>query len=102
MGADTSISTQLKEWGTSRAVRIPKPLCGGPGISIGSQLTIEYRSNSAGGSLAPWPALGRHRSYSNAPYRSMDELSEGYEGTYVPHAGDWGDDVGAEVLSPAR
>lgn len=102
MVADTGISTQLKEWGTSREVRIPKPLCGELGIFVGSQLTIEYRSSSAGGPLALWPALGRHRSYPNAPYRSMDELFEGYEGTYVPHDGNWGDDVGAEVLSPAR
>lgn len=35
-----SVRTSLKEWGTSRAVRIPKPICEQAGISAGSELRI--------------------------------------------------------------
>lgn len=37
----TSIDTQLKEWGTSRSVRMPKSLCDELGISISSPIAIE-------------------------------------------------------------
>jgi antitoxin MazE len=95
----TAVSTQLKEWGTSRAVRIPKAICDELGISIGSPITIEYHSDLMGGYIVLRPVLDQHRSYSDAPYRSMDELFDGYEGSYVPTEGDWGEDVGAEVVA---
>ena len=93
------IETQLKEWGTSRAVRIPKPICEQLGISIGSPLVIEFHSDDTGSFVVLRPVSEEHRSYSDAPYRSMDDLFSGYEGEYVAQEADWGDDVGAEVVA---
>lgn len=95
----TVVNTQLKEWGTSRAIRLPKALCDELGISIGSPLTIEFCSDASGSFVVLRPVQTEHRSFSDAPIQSMDELFAGYDGSYVPHEADWGDDLGAEVVA---
>ena len=91
--------TKLKVWGTSRAVRIPKRICEDLGITDESVLIMELCSDDRGPYLALRPAEFDHRSFSDAPIKSMDELFRGYEGSYAPHEADWGDDVGSEVIA---
>ena len=95
--ANIEATTCLCEWGTSRAVRIPKRMCETVGIDIGSDL--EMRSGvDEQGSFILIRAANLHRSYSTAPYLSMDDVFDTYEGSYTPTEFDWGDDVGAEVV----
>lgn len=95
---DAAVATCLREWGTSRAVRIPKCMCETVGIDIGSDLDMRSGADEQGSFILIRPAHA-HRSYGAAPYLSMDEVFDGYEGTYTPTEFDWGDDVGAEVVS---
>ena len=90
-------TTRLCEWGTSRAVRIPKRMCEAVGIDIGSDLEMQSGAD-AQGSFILIRAANFHRSYSTAPYLSMDDVFDTYEGSYTPTEFDWGDDVGAEVV----
>ena len=101
MGTSTvkTSKTKLKVWGTSRAVRIPKRICEDLGITDDSILIMEEGSDHRGPYLTLRPAESEHRSLSDAPFQSMDELFHGYEGSYVPHEADWGDDVGSEVIA---
>ena len=96
---DNGRRTKLKVWGTSRAVRIPKRICEYLGIEADSVLVMEEGRDERGPYLTLRPAESDHRSYSDAPFRSMDSLFEGYEGDYIPHEPDWGDDVGSEVVA---
>ena len=91
--------TQLKVWGTSRAVRIPKFLCDELGISSGSVLGMEHGTDERGPYLTIRPLDGEHRGFSDAPLVSMDDLFAGYDGGYSPTEADWGDDVGGEVIA---
>ena len=98
--------TQLKEWGTSRGIRIPRPFCDLVGIAVGSDLDMRAGADEEGTYIVVRPARGEHRSFPDAPYLSMDSLFEGWEGAYAPPADwptrgseiDWGEDVGAEVV----
>lgn len=91
--------TKLKVWGTSRAVRIPKRICDNLGIVADSVLIMEEGCDDRGPYITLRPANLEHRSYSDAPIQYMDDLFEGYDGTYVPHEPDWGEDVGSEVVA---
>ena len=91
--------TQLKVWGTSRAVRLPKFICDQLGISSGSVLEMECGRDDRGPYLVVRPAAAGHRSFSDAPLVSMDELFAGYDGGYRPTEADWGEDVGGEVVA---
>ena len=91
--------TRLKVWGTSRAVRIPKRMCEQLGITAESVLIMEQGEDVRGPYLMLRPAEGEHRSFSDAPFASMDELFAGYEGEYVPVEADWGEDIGHEVVA---
>ena len=93
------MQTRLKVWGTSRAVRIPKRLCEQMGITEESILIMELGEDTQGPYLMLRPAEAEHRSFSDAPLASMDELFAGYEGDYVPVEADWGEDVGREVVA---
>ena len=95
---DTPYQTRLKVWGTSRAVRIPKYLCDHLGIASDSIIELEEASDERGAYLMMRP-VADHRSFSDAPMRSMDDLFAGYEGAYAPREADWGEDVGAEVIA---
>lgn len=92
------LQARLKVWGTSRAVRIPKWLCEDLGITEDSILVLEECMDERGPYLTLRPAESEHRSFSDAPMQTMDELFKGYEGDYRPHELDWGEDVGAEVV----
>lgn len=93
-----SVRTSLKEWGTSRAVRIPKPICEQAGISAGSELTMQSGQDDRGAFIMLRPiSRDAHRAV-DVPYISMDEVFAGYKGSYVPCEADWGHDVGAEVV----
>lgn len=96
---ERALQTKLKVWGTSRAVRIPKRFCETLGIDEESVLILELDVDGAGPFLTLRPAESQHRSFSDAPMRSMDDLFQGYEGSYVPHEPIWGDDVGKEVVA---
>lgn len=89
--------TRLCEWGSSRAVRIPKRMCETTGIAIGSELDMQTGHDNLGDFIVIRPSA-QHRSYGNAPYISMDELFSDYDGSFVPTELDWGCDVGAEVV----
>ena len=91
--------TSLKKWGTSQAVRVPKVVCDATGIGTGSDLIMESGTDDAGPFILLRPVSAGHRSFADAPYVSMEELFEGYEGGYAPHEANWGPDVGAEVVS---
>lgn len=91
--------TQLKVWGTSRAVRIPKFMCDELGISSGSVLEMELGSDDRGPYITVRPTDAEHRSFSDAPLVSMDELFDSYDSAYRPTEADWGEDVGGEVVA---
>ena len=91
--------TRLKVWGTSRAVRIPKRICEDLGITDESILIMEQGVDHRGPYLTLRPAESEHRSFSDAPIKTMDDLFRGYEGSYVPHEADWGEDMGSEVIA---
>ena len=91
--------TSLKKWGTSQAVRVPKVVCDATGIETGSDLIMESGTDESGPFILLRPAKTGHRRFSDAPYVSMEELFEGYEGRYTPHEADWGPDVGTELVS---
>jgi antitoxin MazE len=91
-------TTKLCSWGTSRAVRISKPMCDEIGIDIGTDLRVRIVKDDVGPYLILRPEDKGHRSFSDAPYLSMDELFLGYAGAYQPTEPDWGADIGAEVI----
>lgn len=90
-------STNLSAWGTSHAVRIPKVFCEHTGISVGSKLRVVASVDTLGPHLIIRP-VESHRSFGDAPYRSMDELFAGYTGDMRATEFDWGKDVGDEVV----
>ena len=92
------VKTRLCSWGTSRAVRIPKDLCEAVGIDIESQLSMKAGSDELGSYIVIRPGESEHRHFSDAQYRSMDEIFAGYDGDFKPTEFDWGTDVGAEVV----
>ena len=98
MAQTLETKTKLCSWGTSRAVRIPKAVCEMVGIEVQSDLTMTTARDAGGPYIIIRPERSAHRAFSDAPYRSMDELFAGYDGGYVPGECDWGADVGAEVL----
>ena len=93
------ISTTLGTWGTSSAVRIPKRVCEQAGVTAGERVTVQGGRDERGAFILIRPEeKSAHRSYGDAPYRSIDELFEGYDGDWQPCEFNWGDDVGAEVV----
>ena len=94
----STVQTSLKSWGTSRGIRIPKRLCEWMGIVIGSDLTISPGTDAEGSFIVVRPANSGHRSFSGAPFISMEEAFAGYGGSYVPVEADWGPDEGAANL----
>ena len=90
-------SSSLCGWGTSQAVRIPKVFCEHTGIRAGSKLRVVAGVDSLGSYIIIRPAEN-HRSYGDAPYKSMDELFAGYKGSLQATEFDWGKDVGDEVI----
>ena len=93
------VATTLGTWGTSSAVRIPKRVCERAGVSAGSRLTVQGGTDERGPFIVIRPDEGaRHRSYGDAPYRSIEELFAGYDGVWQPEEFDWGADVGAEAV----
>ena len=91
--------TRLKEWGTSRAIRIPKAVCEYTSIDLDTELTMDSGIDAEGPFILIRCAPKGHRDFGAAPRISMDEAFEGYEGSYVPHEADWGADVGAEAVA---
>ena len=91
-------NSRLCEWGTSRAVRIPRKMCDATGIAIGDSLDVRSGADADGAFIVIRPAAKGHRSYGGAPLVSMEEAFRGYDGSYVPAEFDWGADVGAEVV----
>jgi len=91
--------TSLKEWGTSRAVRIPKVVCESTGITLESDLIMLSGTDESGPFILIRPTNSGHRNYADAPYVSIEEVFEGYSGSYVPHEADWGPDAGGEVVA---
>ena len=89
--------TKLCEWGSSRAVRIPKRMCDEGGICVGSELDMLSGTDDRGFYIVIRASEG-HRSYGDAPLIPMEEAFAGYRGGYVPTEFDWGCDVGAEVV----
>lgn len=96
---EEQLETKLKEWGTSRGVRIPKSICEYMLIEVGSELTMSAGQDDAGYFITLRPASSEHRSFSDAPAMSMDDAFFGYAGSYMPTEADWGADVGAEVIA---
>lgn len=96
--AHTEITTNLCAWGTSRAVRIPKTICEELNMDIGAALSLKLFRDAEAPYLVIKPLPAQHKSYGDAPYRSMDEVFAGYSGGYEPCEFDWGEDVGAEAL----
>lgn len=96
--SEINVNTRLCEWGTSRAVRIPKRMCDATGIVVGEKLNIRSGIDADGGFIVIRPITDEHRSYGSAAYISMDDAFRGYEGDYVSSEFDWGCDVGAEVV----
>ena len=90
--------TKLKEWGTSRGIRIPKSYCEYATISLNSDVIMTVGHDEEGKFITLRPA-SEHRSYGDVPMLSMDDLFAGYSGDYVPAEPDWGEDVGAEVVA---
>lgn len=91
--------TSIEQWGSSRAVRIPRIMCDAMGIDIGNDVVMRSGSDALGPFVLIRPVESGHRSYTDAPYISMGEVFEGYEGDYKPREADWGPDVGAEVIA---
>lgn len=91
-------STKLKQWGSSRAVRIPKSVCETAGVDVGTEFLMESGSDQDGPFVLLRPAKSDHRNYADAPYVDMGELFGGYEGDYAATEADWGPDIGAEVV----
>jgi antitoxin MazE len=98
MSSSHENTTKLCPWGTSRAVRIPKPLCDDIGIDVGSSLRMRVAEDSIGAYLVIRPESSAHRSFSHAPFLAMDDLFAAYAEDYQPTEADWGADVGAEVI----
>lgn len=96
--SEISVDARLCEWGTSRAVRIPKRMCDATGIAVGERLNIRSGVDADGSFIVIRPVADEHRSYGSAACISMDDAFRGYEGGYVPSEFDWGCDVGAEVV----
>lgn len=92
--------TNLCRWGASQGVRIPKPVCEELGIETGSQLTLQVGKDEMGlyVTIRKAPEM-EHRTFSDAPYISMDELFKDYDGSSQPGECDWGADEGAEVVA---
>ena len=90
-------STKICEWGTSRALRIPKRMCDDVGVSIGDVVDMTVGADDRGSFITVRPA-SQHRSFGNAPYVAIDDLFRTYEGDYTPTEFDWGEDVGEEVV----
>ena len=91
------MNTNLSAWGTSHAVRIPKMICEYTGISVGSKLRVFADTDMLGSYIIIRP-IESHRSFGDAPYKSMDELFAGYTGNAQTAEFDWGLDVGDEVI----
>lgn len=49
---------------------------------------MESGTDESGPFILLRPAKTGHRRFSDAPYVSMEELFEGYEGRYTPHEAD--------------
>ena len=87
----------LTKWGNSQRVLIPKSLCDKYGLSVGDKLIIE--EGAAGIELKP-----QRRRFATHPV-DLDELFEGWTGTYEPPEDwpcvgdeiDWGEPVGKEI-----
>lgn len=90
------LTTTLCSWGTSRAVRIPKRICEEMGMNIGSALDMVAERDDRGPYIVLRPRDTSHRSNGDLPFRSMNDLFKGYEGSFVPQELDWGEDVGGE------
>ena len=67
-------------------------------MAVGAALQMSVKNDGNGPYLVIRPQQGEHRRASHAPYCSMDEVFQGYEGGYVPHEFDWGNDVGEEAI----
>ena len=81
------VSATLTKWGNSQGVLIPKSLCDKYGLSVGDKLIIE--EGAAGIELKP-----QRRRFATHPV-DLDELFEGWTGTYEPPE-DWpcvGDEI---------
>jgi len=96
-GTRLETSTSLRAWGTSQAVRIPKAFCENTGISVGSKLRVVASTDTLGSYIVIRP-VENHRSYGDAPYKSMEELFAGYTGDLKTSEFDWGQDIGDEVI----
>ena len=96
--AGGTVRTNLKSWGTSRGVRIPKRLCEWLGIGIGSELAMRPGTDEEGAYLMIRPSATQHRTYGDVSPISMDEAFAGYSGDYIPCEADWGDDAGSEAV----
>ena len=90
------MSTAIAPWGNSDAVRIPREILRLAGLRRGDTVTPQVNER---GNIELVSDGERHRSFSDAPFVSMDTLFATYSGDYVPHEADWGKDVGSEVVA---
>ena len=92
------VSATLTKWGNSQGVLIPKSICEKYGLSVGDKLVIEQ--GVSGIELKP-----QKRTYQRTHAIDLDELFDGWTGTYEPPSDwpligneiDWGAPVGEEV-----
>lgn len=98
MARAAETKTRLCSWGTSRAIRIPKDICEEVGIDIESKLDMNAGRDDRGAFIIIRPDACTHRSFGDAPYRSIEDIFTDYEGGYEPTECAWGNDVGREVI----
>lgn len=99
---ESTMKTTLVKWGNSQGFRFSKELCSLLGIGIGAEAEIEVDTAKSQVVLTfAQPKRKHHRTRKV----TIEELFEGYEGTYAPPADwptvgneiDWGEPVGKEV-----
>ena len=84
------MNSQVKKWGNSLAVRLPRELVSSLGLTDGTPVQLEVTED---GELLLRPARSRRRP--GAP--SLDTLLEGVTPETIHREVDWGEPRGAEV-----
>ncbi len=84
------MTTKVKKWGNSYAIRIPKKMM----EQIGLSEDMEFNLVQKNGILEIQPMKPRKKTY------TFDELVDQIKPGYEPEIVDWGPDVGAEILEP--
>ena len=83
------MTTTLKKWGNSQAVRLPKALLDEAGLGDGAE--IELTTDGQSITIKPRRAIRRPGKY------TIDDLVRGTPDDFAPGEVDWGPPVGEEV-----